>query len=219
MLQKKQIFRAVSAVRLLTGSFMASAQMFGAEGASETPASQGERNWQNNSQKYTAQPAPARAASANKANQNGSRSSVNTVPVLKPTLDGVRRGTVSMGEVVSSDQGMRLVDTSSIFLYYSNFSVHKGLAGGIMCDVRFIVMSTLDRKLNNLSVKLKWPGMETALNFNDVAPNVENYFYYTLVGDGCYTMDKIPNVIVNRCRVSRMTQQECASKIRWLKKQ
>ena len=87
----------------------------------------------------------------------------------------------------------------------------------VRCNVRFIVLTTLNRKLNMLNVKLKWPSMQTALSFNDVAPNVENYFDYTLVGNGCYSMDKIPNIIVNRCRVSKMTQEDCAAKILWLK--
>ena len=105
-----------------------------------------------------------------------------------------------------------------IFLYYDNFSVNKTLGGMVRCNVRFIVMTTLQKKLNTLSVKLKWPDMQTALNFSDVEPNVENYFEYTLVGSGCYSMDKIPNIIVNRCRVSQMTQEQCAAKILWLKK-
>ena len=86
------------------------------------------------------------------------------------------------------------------------------------CDVRFVMTTTLDRKLNSLGVKLKWPKMETALSFNDVIPNVDAYVDYTLVGEGCYSMDKIPNIIVNRCRVAKMSQEECAAKIRWLRK-
>ena len=38
------------------------------------------------------------------------------------------------------------------------------------------------------------------------------------MGEGCYSMDKIPNIVVNRCRVSKMSARDCASKIRWLRK-
>ena len=31
-------------------------------------------------------------------------------------------------------------------------------------------------------------------------------------------MDRIPNIIVNRCRVKGLSQQDCAAKIRWLRK-
>ena len=92
------------------------------------------------------------------------------------------------------------------------------MSGEVRCFMRFILTSTLDRKINNLSVKLRWPEMETALNFYDVSPNVDTYFNYSLMGEGCYSMDKIPNIIVNRCRVAKMSAKECASKIRWLRK-
>lgn len=142
-----------------------------------------------------------------------------TQQLLSPTVDGSQRGAVAMGQIVRKNNGrLTAAATSSIFLYYDNFSIRRGLMGDVSCDVRFYVMTTLDRKLSTLSVKLKWPKMETALNFMDVPPNVETYFDYTLVGDGCYSMDKTPNVIVNRCRVTKMSQEECAAKIKWLKK-
>lgn len=148
-----------------------------------------------------------------------SKSSGRTIQTLTPTLDGVARGHVSMGQVVRGQNGgFEVSEYASIFLFYDKFGIRRSISGSVSCDVRFIVLSTLDRKLTNLSVKLKWPAMETALNFSDVAPNVENYFDYSLVGDGCYSMDKIPNVIVNRCRVVGMSEKECAGKIKWLKK-
>lgn len=147
--------------------------------------------------------------------QSGTRSDAGGQPGM-PTLDGVPRGNVSIRPVASEES--QFSDGEHIFLYYDNFSINKTLGGMVRCNVRFIVLTTLNRKLNMLNVKLKWPSMQTALSFNDVAPNVENYFDYTLVGNGCYSMDKIPNIIVNRCRVSKMTQEDCAAKILWLKK-
>lgn len=136
--------------------------------------------------------------------------------VMRPTLDGVKRGRTSMRQVVKD--GEQPVDDPMIFLYYTDFSVDKTLSGTIMCSVRFMILTTLNSRLTNLSARLKWPGMETTISFNSVNPNEETYFDYTLLGEGCYSMDKIPNIVVNRCRVKNMTQQECASKIRWLKK-
>lgn len=136
--------------------------------------------------------------------------------VMRPTLDGVKRGRTSMRQVVKD--GEQPVDDSLIFLYYTDFSVDKTLSGTIMCSVRFMVLTTLNSRLTNLSARLKWPGMETTISFNSVNPNEETYFDYTLLGEGCYSMDKLPNIIVNRCRVKNMSQKECASKIRWLKK-
>lgn len=136
--------------------------------------------------------------------------------VMRPTLDGVKRGRTSMRQVVKD--GEQPADDTLIFLYYTDFSVDKTLSGTIMCSVRFVMLTTLNSRLTNLSARLKWPGMETTISFNSVNPNEETYFDYTLLGEGCYSMDKLPNIVVNRCRVKNMSQQECASKIRWLKK-
>lgn len=136
---------------------------------------------------------------------------------LRPTLDGVKRGTASIYPVTFGGTP-KAEDEPLIFLFYKDFSVSKLLSGTVTCSVRFQILTTLDRKLNNLSVRLRWPEMETALTFIDVAPNQMVHYDYTLLGEGCYSMDKIPNIIVNRCRVKGLSQKECAAKIRWLKK-
>ena len=87
------------------------------------------------------------------------------------------------------------------------------------CDVRFIVLTNLDRKLVSLDVKLVWPGLTTALSFSNVEPNTPTYLDYTLMGNGCYNMDQMPNIVVNRCRVRGMNSAECADKIVWLSAQ
>lgn len=140
----------------------------------------------------------------------------NAAKELDRSLKG-KRGTGVIRQVTMPGQ-KQPDDEGLIFLFYKDFNVSRTMSGMVMCDVKFIVVTTLENKINNLSFRLKWPGIETTLSFNEVAPNVETYFNYTLVGDGCYTMDKIPNVIVNRCRVKGMSQKECANKIRWLKK-
>lgn len=130
------------------------------------------------------------------------------------TKDGSERGSVGFDKMRNDG----LLTNSYIFIYYDNFSINKSMTGDVRCSMRFVVTTTLDRKLNNLSMKLVWPEMETALTFQNIAPNVDAYQYYTLLGEGCYSLDKIPNIIVNRCRVANMSAQSCASKIRWLRK-
>lgn len=109
------------------------------------------------------------------------------------------------------------IDTKpKILLYARDFKISRNMNGSVNCTMRFYVMSTMKEKITNISYRLKWPDMETALSFNDVPPNTPNYFDYSLLGNGCYNMDKAPNVIVNRCRIKGMTQRECADAIRWL---
>lgn len=135
----------------------------------------------------------------------------------RPTLDGVVRGHVSLEPVMTGVE-TPLKDDRFIFIYYDNFKIRTTMSGKILCDMRFVVLSTLDRRINNISFRLKWPNIETPISFNDVVPNVDTYVNYTLMGDGCYSLDKTPNIIINRCRVRDMSQQACAEKIRWLKR-
>ena len=86
------------------------------------------------------------------------------------------------------------------------------------CDVRFNILSNLDRKINQLDIKLVWPGLTMTLSFSNVSPNTQTYYNYALMGEGCYNMEKAPNIIVNRCRVKGMTSSECANKLVWLMK-
>ena len=134
---------------------------------------------------------------------------------LGKTSDGSQRGTAAF---ISADEGED-ADDGNIFLYYSNFKISRTAATGLGCRVRFHILNGLNSRVSNVSIKLVWPGINTPLSFNNVNPNTENYFDYALFGDGCYQMDKIPNIVVNRCRVKGMSQEACANRIRWLTKQ
>lgn len=136
----------------------------------------------------------------------------------RPTLDGVERGHMSINRV---DNKGRKVDPSQdkaqIFLYYENFQVDRTITGRVTCSVRFIINTNLDSKLISLAVKLVWPEISTNLSFINVLPNTPTYFDYTLMGNGCYSMDKFPNIVVNRCRIKGISANDCAAKITWLK--
>lgn len=139
----------------------------------------------------------------------------NVPQIDRPTLDGVERGRTSVVPVV---QDGKVQAEGYIYVFYSDFSVGSMMNGSTTCDVKFQILTTLDRKLNSLALRLKWPKMNTPLTFIDVNPNQQYHFTYTLLGDGCYSMDKIPNMVINRCRVKGMTQEECARRVRWLRK-
>lgn len=132
-----------------------------------------------------------------------------------PTLDNSVRGGQAFVEV--DDKG-RMKKVTKIFLYYDKFKIGHYMGGATSCDVRFNILSNLDRKINQLDVKLVWPDMTTTLSFSNVQPNTQTYYNYSLLGNGCYNMDKAPNIIVNRCRVKGMTAAECANKLVWLSK-
>ena len=104
-----------------------------------------------------------------------------------------------------------------IYLYMRDFSISKTISGTLMCDVTFYAYSTIKENINNISYRLKWPQMETALSFNNIETKKPTSINYTLLGEGCYSMDTPPNIIVNRCRIKGRTQKECASAIQWSK--
>ncbi len=131
------------------------------------------------------------------------------------TTDGSKRGYVSMNAV--DDKGNPVRSSSQIFSLLYGFSHRPFHWRPINLRCPFFVNTNLNSRLINLDVKLVWPGMTTNLSFVDVPPNSPTYFDYALVGDGCYTMDKMPNIVVNRCRVKGMSSAECASKITWLR--
>ena len=135
----------------------------------------------------------------------------------RPTLDGVKRGTSAIFPVYYPG-AEKAEDEPLIFLFYSDFNVEKLMSGTVICNVRFQILTTLNSKLTNLSVRLRWPEMETTLSFIDVPPNQMVHYDYALMGDGCYSMDKIPNIVVNRCRAKGLSQKNCAAKIRWIRK-
>lgn len=132
-----------------------------------------------------------------------------------PTVDGSERG----GEAfVMRDEQGRLKKVTNIFLFYDEFKIYHAMGNFTSCDVRFNIISNLDRKITQLDVKLVWPDLTTTLSFSDVSPFTQMYYNYTLLGKGCYSMDKVPNIVVNRCRAKGMTAVECAKKILWVHK-
>ena len=122
---------------------------------------------------------------------------------------------------VLTDQSMAKAsqkeNLQEIRLYMRDFQISKNLNGSITCTMRFYVQSTLNQNISNITYRLNWPKIETPLSFDSIAAKSVTYQNYALLGDGCYTMDKTPNIIVNRCRIKGMTQQQCADLIRWVK--
>ncbi len=133
----------------------------------------------------------------------------------QPTTDGSIRGTSTIQMVNKVNK--KDPNEPEIFLFLDRFTIGRSLGGQSSCDIRFVVLSRLDKRLTSLDVKLVWPLMTTVLSFNNVVPNTLTYQDYTLVGDGCYSIDQIPNIVVNRCRVKGMSAAQCASKITWIK--
>lgn len=108
-------------------------------------------------------------------------------------------------------------DEGKIQLSMKDFKISKNLSGITSCSMNFFVLSTVSSPVSSISFRLKWPDLEAPVSFEGVRPNQSSFRTHAFAGDVCYTLDKTPNVIVNRCRIKGMTQQDCANRIEWVK--
>lgn len=115
------------------------------------------------------------------------------------------------GELVFDDTAR------SILISYGNYQVHKSFDNWVRCSLRIYVVNDLTEKITNFSFKLHWPEMSTVVQMNKLNPGVSTYKDIVLLGDGCFHIDKVPTIEVNRCRVKGMTQEECADAVKWFK--
>lgn len=145
----------------------------------------------------------APAASAAKTSQTQQTQAEQPV-VKKPLNSDVKQYKIVNGKMVEDEE------KEAIYIYYKDFKMVRGI-GRIACDVRFVLVTKLSETLSSISMRLVWPNLATKLTFDRVKPGEENYYDYRFYGDGCYSMDKLPNVTVNRCRLKGRSQKDCAS--------
>ena len=203
-----KIIKSLAIIVVFAFAFISSpkAQMFDFEGVGlvdDEPTSETAEN----SVKDTVREQPAnknvsaRAIASKKANVNAKD---NQVQNNKVTIDKV--------------ENINPIDPNEkIYMYMRNFKISRSINGRINCDMRFYLASNVKEKITNISYRLKWPNMETSLSYSNVDPEGKMYKDYTLLGEGCYEMDKAPNIIVNRCRIKGRTQEHCASIIKCAK--
>lgn len=108
-------------------------------------------------------------------------------------------------------------DGGKISIYMRDFKISQNLSGITSCSMSFYVESTLSSPISNISFRLKWPDLETPLSFDNIEAGRYVKQNHAFAGKVCYKLDQNPNVIVNRCRVKGMTQQDCANHIEWVK--
>ena len=106
---------------------------------------------------------------------------------------------------------------SRILMYYKNFKIDITPSGRVMCDFDLVIHNSTPNKINTLNAQFVWPSIKTNASFYDVPARSERYLSLTLMGNGCYSMDKAPNIVLNHCRIKGMSEKECASAIHWVK--
>ena len=158
--------------------------------------------------------APVSAAQAAVADKELNKNSPSPFEYSK--LEVEKNNQPKAEAVTITDKNGKKLNDEVILIYMKNFNVYRTATKQVRCSVRFAAISTYKEKISNVSYELKWPKMSTRLSFSDMTPQIEYYIDYLLLGDGCYTMDKTPNVIINRCRVKNVSQEACAASVRWI---
>ena len=139
----------------------------------------------------------------------------------RPTLDGSVRGRTSMRPILSTgeDEEADISEDEFIFLYITDFKIDGLMAGMVNCDVTFVILSTLNTKVNSISFTISWPDLSTPVRYENIAPNTETIQKYTLLGKGCYNMDQVPTIRIHTCRVKGLTQEQCKDRVKWVTRQ
>jgi len=129
--------------------------------------------------------------------------------VRKPLTSKVKQYKIVDGRRVEEEK-------EAIYFYYKDFKIVRD-TGQLACDVRFVLVTRLAERLTNISMRVVWKKLGTRISFSGVEPGIENYADYRFYGDGCYSLDQLPNVTINRCRLKGRTQKECASLFQLMK--
>ncbi|MBR7158722.1 MAG: hypothetical protein IKD08_03455 [Alphaproteobacteria bacterium] len=89
--------------------------------------------------------------------------------------------------------------TPQVAVFFDDFSVKKTLAGQIFCQMTFYVKNDSNMQIDALVTDIKWPGISTNLNFENIPPKEVKSLRYALVGPGCYTMGEAPTLNISSC--------------------
>ena len=102
-----------------------------------------------------------------------------------------------------------------ILVFYEDFKISRTLSGEVSCSMKLSVLPLTQNKITQLSLQLVWPEISAVSNFYDVPAQVKNYKKISLLGEGCYSMSAVPNLVSNRCRMKGKTSEECAALLTW----
>ena len=151
--------------------------------------------------------------------------SVSSASTQKTVEHKAKPNRINFGKPAQNVQTKPIADTldteqshkGKIQIYMKDFKISKNLSGIISCSMSLYVHSSLSAPISNLSFRLKWPTLEAPISFDNIPPQKAVFKAHAFAGKLCYSLDKAPNIIVNRCRAKGMSQQDCANRIEWVK--
>ena len=88
---------------------------------------------------------------------------------------------------------------AQVAVFFDDFSVKKTIGGQIFCQMTFYVKNDSNMQIDSLITDIKWPGISTNLNFENIPPKEVKSIRYALVGQGCYTLGEAPSLNITTC--------------------
>jgi hypothetical protein len=96
-----------------------------------------------------------------------------------------------------------------------SYRLFKDITGRTKCAFGVTLKSTLNKKLQNLSLRLVYPHRTFAFIFRNIPPQGELVQGITTRGDICYNLSGAPDINVNKCKIKDTKDEDCVSHIKW----
>ena len=96
-----------------------------------------------------------------------------------------------------------------------SYRLFKDITGRTKCAFGVTLKSTLNKKLQNLSLRLVYPHRTFAFIFRNVDAKESSERYISTSGDICYNLSGVPDIDINRCRIYSASGKECAKRLIW----
>ncbi len=96
-----------------------------------------------------------------------------------------------------------------------SFRLFKDIVGKMKCSFGVTLKSTLNKEINNFSLRLIYPHGTYAFIFRDIKAGGSDERFITTSGDICYNLSGVPDIDINRCRIYGASEKECAKRLIW----
>ncbi len=97
-----------------------------------------------------------------------------------------------------------------------SFVFFKDILGRTKCSFGVTLKSTLNRSINNISLRLEYPDNNRfAFIFKDIKENSADEHFITTDGDICYFVDGVPHINIHKCKVRKEKSDVCAKLMTW----
>lgn len=103
----------------------------------------------------------------------------------------------------------------SIGVSKGSFKLSQDLMGRTVCSFGVSLVSTLNKDIKMLALRLVYPQAAYAFIYRNVKANGSDEKFITTSGDICYNLSGVPDIDINRCRVVGGSEKDCLTRLKW----